>query len=165
MLTQLMSSPAVKALLELLPTRSPAPAVAPDSPEESEAERPAARAVRWNFILVWFMRMLALMWIAKGLGYWAVILGADSAPTPFEARSTGFQATTIYFAIIDLVAAVGLWLTSTWGGVLWLLAVMSHLILTVFFPHIVTGGPVLIGLFLCFIVAYLLISWQAANDE
>jgi fatty acid desaturase len=141
-------------------------AEAPDAAEEDKLdERPAALAVRWNFILVWFMRMLALMWIAKGLGYWAVILGADNAPTSFEARTTGFKATTIYFAIIDLVAAVGLWLTSTWGGVLWLLAVMSHLILTVFFPHIVTGGPLLIGLFLSFIVTYLLISWLAASDE
>ena len=138
---------------------------AEEAEEEGLEERPAARAVRWNFILVWFMRMMALMWIAKGLGYWAVILGADNAPIQFEARTTGFQATTIYFAIIDLVAAVGLWLTSTWGGVLWLLAVMSHLILAVFFPHIVTGGPILIGLFLSFIIAYLLISWLAASDE
>ena len=137
------------------------------SPSDGEGldERAEVRAVRWNFILVWFMRMLALMWIAKGLGYWAVILGADTAPTPFEARTTGFQATTIYFAIIDLVAAVGLWLTSTWGGVLWLLAVMSHLILTMFFPHVVAGGPLLIALFLVFIVAYLVISWLAAADE
>ena len=51
------------------------------------------------------------------------------------------------------------------GGVLWLLAVMSHLILTVFFPRIVTGGPILIGLFLSFIVTYLLISWLAASEE
>jgi hypothetical protein len=165
MLTQLMSSQPVRALLELLPARTPPDTEVSDPPKEGLDERPVARSVRWNFILVWFMRMLALMWIAKGLGYWAVILGADNAPTPFEARSTGFQATTIYFAIIDLVAAVGLWLTATWGGVLWLLAVMSHLILTVFFPRIVTGGPVLIGLFVLFIVTYLLISWLAASDE
>ncbi len=150
----------------MLRARNPEPAETSDPAEEERLdERPASLAVRWNFILVWFMRMLALMWIAKGLGYWAVILGADNAPTPFEARTTGFQATTIYFAIIDLVAAVGLWLIATWGGVLWLLAVMSHLILTVFFPHIVTGGPILIGLFVSFIVAYLVISWLAASDE
>jgi fatty acid desaturase len=164
MRTQITTLPPGKALLDLL-RRDPPDAEIPDDSEEGMDERPAARAVRWNFILVWFMRMLALIWIAKGLGYWAVILGADSAPMPFESRSTGFQATTIYFAIIDLVAAVGLWLTSTWGGVLWLLAVMSHLILTVFFPRIVTGGPILIGLFLSFIVTYLLISWLAASEE
>jgi hypothetical protein len=156
----------MRQILDAFRARTSLGAETPDqSGEESLEGRPTSLAVRWNFILVWFMRMLALMWIAKGLGYWAVILGADNAPTPFEARTTGFQATTIYFAIIDLVAAVGLWLTSTWGGVLWLLAVMSHLILTVFFPHIVTGGPVLIGLFVSFIVTYLLISWLAASDE
>jgi hypothetical protein len=169
MRTQITALPPVKALLDLFRARDlrgePAPVEAADEAEEGLDEHPVARTVRWNFILVWFMRMLALIWIAKGLGYWAVILGADSAPTPFEARSTGFQATTIYFAIIDLVAAVGLWLTATWGGVLWLLAVMSHLILALFFPRIVTGGPILIGLFLSFIVAYLLISWLAAGDE
>ena len=150
----------------MLVPRTGDPVPLPDeTDDEGIEERPAAKADRWNFILVWFMRMLALMWIAKGLGYWAVILGADSAPTPFEARTTGFQATTIYFAVIDLVAAVGLWLTSTWGGVLWLLAVMSHLILTVFFPNIVTGGPVLIGLFISFIATYLYISWLAASDQ
>ena len=157
---------AIRQISDIFRPRNPDTAETPDPSEEDRLdERPASLAVRWNFILVWFMRMLALMWIAKGLGYWAVILGVDSAPTSFEARTTGFQATTIYFAIIDLVAAVGLWLTSTWGGVLWLLAVMSHLILTVFFPHIVTGGPVLIGLFVSFIVTYLLISWLAASDE
>jgi hypothetical protein len=150
----------------MLVPRTGEPVPFPDETEdEGMEERPAAKADRWNFVLVWFMRMLALMWIAKGLGYWAVILGVDSAPTPFEARTTGFQATTIYFAVIDLVAAVGLWLTSTWGGVLWLLAVMSHLILTVFFPNIVTGGPVLIGLFVSFIATYLFISWLAASDQ
>ena len=166
MRTQLTTLPPVKALLELIRARSSSEeAEVSDLADEGMDERPAARAVRWNFILVWFMRMLALIWIAKGLGYWAVILGADNAPTPFEGRGTGFQATTIYFAIIDLVAAVGLWLTSTWGGVLWLLAVMSHLILTVFFPRIVTGGPILIGLFLSFLITYLMISWLAAGDE
>jgi hypothetical protein len=156
----------ITAFLETFRGRAADPVEAPaGAAEDQGGEAPAVRALRWNILLVWFMRMLALMWIAKGLGYWAVIIGADNAPTPFEGRSTGFQATTIYFAIIDLVAAVGLWLTSTWGGVLWLLAVMSHLILTVFFPRIVTGGPVLIGLFLAFIVAYLLISWLAASEE
>ena len=162
-----MATQTIRAILETLRSFSPQGAETSALPDDDEGleERQGSRAVRWNFILVWFMRMLALMWIAKGLGYWAVILGADKAPTSFEARTTGFQATTIYFAIIDLVASVGLWLTSTWGGVLWLLAVMSHLILTVFFPHIVTGGPVLIGLFVAFIVTYLMISWLAASDE
>jgi uncharacterized membrane protein (DUF2068 family) len=71
----------------------------------------------------------------------------------------------IWFAVIDLVAAVGLWLNSSWGGVLWLLAVMSHLILAAFFPRIVAGGPVLVALSLALIGAYLTMSWLAAGEQ
>lgn len=116
-------------------------------------------------MLVWFMRLMALLWIAKGLGFWAVIVGAGHVIPPFEARSLGFQASIVYFAIIDLVAAVGLWLVSTWGGVLWLLAVMSHLILALVFPGIVPTNTVTTGLYAGLIFAYLIVSWLAAGEE
>jgi hypothetical protein len=120
--------------------------------------------LRWNRVLVWFMRIMALCWVAKGLIAWGGILGI-SGGTPFELRPTGYQATTIYFAVMDLVAGVGLWLTSTWGGVLWLLAVMSHLILAVFFPRFVANSALLISLFIVALMMYLTISWLAAVDE
>jgi hypothetical protein len=122
------------------------------------------RHLRWNLVLVWFMRIMALLWGIKGLIAWANILGIAGA-IPFEARPPGHQAVTVYFAVMDLVAAVGLWLTSTWGGVLWLLAVMSHLILAVFFPRFVSNGALLIALFIIGLMMYLTISWLAAVDE
>jgi hypothetical protein len=127
-------------------------------------ERPATALLRWNVILTWFMRVIAVLWIAKGLAAWATIVGAwpDSG---FEGRSMGYQATLIYFAVIDLVAAVGLWMASTWGGVLWLLAVMSHLILAVFFPRVVEASPITTALLLGMIVVYLVVSWLAAREE
>jgi uncharacterized membrane protein (DUF2068 family) len=87
------------------------------------------------------------------------------AQIPFEERSMGFQATMIYFAVIDPVAAVGLWLASAWGGVLWLLAVMSQLILTFFFPRVVTGGMLSSVLFGLLILAYLLVSWMSTRED
>src|SRR5829696_5114796 len=78
-----------------------------------------------------------------------------------EARLLGHQATIIYFAVIDPIAAVGLWLGNVWGGVMWLLAIMSHLILSFFFPSVVPSNTVSIG----FILAYLAISWLAAGEE
>lgn len=123
------------------------------------------RHVRWNLVLVWFMRIVALVWIAKGLVAWAAILGIGHAGPAFDARTPGYQATMVYFAVIDLVAAIGLWLTSTWGGVLWLLAVMSHLILAVFFPRFVSNGALTVGLLIVCTMMYLTISWLAAVDE
>ena len=141
------------------------PADTPEGGADQPIEHAPAPRVRWERVLVWFMRVLALVWIAKGLSAWALILGVGF-PTPlFEARSLGFQATTVYFAVIDLVAAIGLWLTSAWGGVMWLLAIMSHLILAVFFPAIVPSNAVSISVFLGLIALYLVISWLAADER
>ncbi len=128
-------------------------------------ERPVRRTIRWNTVLVGFMRMMAAVWLVKGLLAWTTILGIGGGGVPFDGRNPGFQAAIIYFAVIDLVAAVGLWLTSTWGGVLWLLAIISHLILAAFFPRFVSNGAVIIGLFIAAIMIYLTASWLAAIDE
>ncbi|MGA0597384.1 DUF6163 family protein [Enterovirga sp. CN4-39] len=122
------------------------------------------RHVRWNRVLVWFMRAMALVWITKGLLAWGAVLGIGSG-APFELRAPGHQAATVYFAVMDLLAGVGLWLTSTWGGVLWLLAVMSHLILAMFFPRILSDSALTIALFILALMMYLTISWLAAVDE
>ena len=128
-------------------------------------ERVDPRSLRWTLVLTWFMRLLAVLWIVKGLGAWAAILGIWPSTGPFEDLSTGYQATIIYFAVIDLVAAVGLWMASTWGGVLWLLAVMSHVILAVFFPRIVSAGVPLMAFFMSLILLYLTVSWLSAREE
>jgi len=125
-----------------------------------------AAALRWDQMLIWFMRVMACAWLVKGLGAWAVLLGfGPGEGIAFEARSLSFQATVIYFAVIDLVAAVGLWLTSTWGGVMWLLAVTSHVILALFFPRIVTSNVITLAAFVALILLYLAISWKAARQE
>lgn len=146
-------------------------------PEEPPAEPPGAEAalrldaprgrarISWDGVLTWFMRLMALLWIAKGLSFWGVIVDAGGVAPPFQDRSLGFQATVVYFAVIDLIAAVGLWLTSTWGGVLWLLAVLSHLILAVFFPGVVPVSLTLAVVYCVLMVTYLLISFLASSEE
>jgi len=121
--------------------------------------------VRWDLVLVWYMRVLALVWVAKGLGAWAIILGVGEAMPGFEFRPTGHQATAIYFAVIDPIAGVGLWLTSVWGGVIWLLAVMSHLILSLFFPGVVPSNLVMTAFLIGFMAIYLVLSWLSAGQE
>ncbi len=118
------------------------------------------RRVRWGMVLVWFLRILAMLWIAKGLMSWALLLGGG-----FEGRTTAFQTTVIYFALIDIIAGVGLWLTSTWGGVLWILAVMSHIILGAFFPRVVVLGTPAMMAQLALVFAYLTVSWLASREE
>jgi Family of unknown function (DUF6163) len=150
--------------------KSPGPSRALDPARDSASdrieERPATpNALRWSFLLTWFMRLLSILWIMKGLSAWSTILGVWTPPGAFEGRSTGYQATIIYFALIDLIAAVGLWMASTWGGIMWLLAVMSHLILAAFFPGTVSSGIMTMMFFLTLVAVYLAVSWLAAQDD
>jgi len=126
----------------------------------------ARRGIRWRLLLVWLLRVLSLVWIGKGLFHWATILGLglDTGPA-FETRPLTFQAITVYFAVFDLVAGVGLWLTATWGGVLWLLAAVSQLLLGFFFPRWLTLSPVLIGTYVALMLAYFLATWAAENQD
>lgn len=119
----------------------------------------------WNLALVCFVRTLGLFWIAKGLLAWAAILGAGFSGTPFESAAPGFQAITVYFSVIDVLAGVGLWLCSAWGGILWLLAAMSHLIFAVFFPRFLSSGAGTVALLIFAMMIYLTLSWLAAVEE
>lgn len=124
-----------------------------------------AAPTRWRTVLVWLLRILSVLWLAKGLLAWAVIFGiVGEGQLPFEARLLSFQAITVYFAVIDLVAAVGLWLTSTWGGVLWLLAAISQLLLAFFFPRLLPMTPWLAGAYVAAILTYFLATWAAENE-
>lgn len=127
---------------------------------------PGLSLVRWRLVLVWLMRVMAALWLMKGLVAWATILDVTQVSTaPFEQRSTMAQATTIFFAIIDLVAAVGLWLTAAWGGVVWLIAAGSHLMLGYFFPRVMPFDLVTAGIYAVFAVAYFGFTWAAAHEE
>lgn len=74
----------------------------------------------WRQRLIRYQRMAGGFMIFKGLTHWAALLGIGSVQ--FEQQPLDTQAATVFFAVIDLVAGVALWLGSTWGAMLWLLA-------------------------------------------
>ena len=112
-----------------------------------EAPRPDKRPKAWTRRLVLFLRIMAAVSMAKGLYHWSLVLGmGDGEGSTFEQASMPWQAATIFFAVIDLVAAVGLWLAAAWGGVVWLTASISMAAIELFFPQ-VYGGRVSIAVF------------------
>ena len=56
-----------------------------------------------------------------------------------------YQAATVFFAVIDLVAAVGLWLAAPWGAVVWLTSVISMAAVEALFPQIYGGRLWVVG--------------------
>src|SRR3954453_21915018 len=72
----------------------------------------------WTRRLVLFLRIMAVISVTKGLYHWAEVTGfIGGEEDAFENQPMAWQTATVYFAVIELVAAVGLWLATPWGAV------------------------------------------------
>jgi len=121
---------------------------------------------RWTRWLVWFLRAMAVLSMAKGLYHWSLVLGIGEGPdTTFTTQSLPWQSATVYFAIIDLVAAVGLWLAAVWGAVVWLTAGVSMAAVEVFFPQIYGGSWLIVAIELFLLCCYLVLALQSAREH
>jgi uncharacterized membrane protein (DUF2068 family) len=113
-----------------------------------------------------FLRIMAAASLIKGLYHWAAVCGIGAgADGGFEMHTVAWQTATVFFAVIDLVAAVGLWLAAAWGAVVWLTAVVSMAVVEVFFPQIYGGSLFVVlveGTLLC---AYLWLAIFAAREK
>jgi hypothetical protein len=76
-----------------------------------------------------------------------------------------WQAATIFFAVIDPVAAVGLWLSASWGAVVWLTASVSSIVVEVFFPEIYGDLFIVLAIEPALIIAYLALTILAAREQ
>jgi len=120
---------------------------------------------RWTRRLVFFLRTMAVVSMLKGLYHWARVCGIVIDDQPFELQSIALQAATVFFAVLDLVAAVGLWLAAAWGAVIWLMAVASMLAVEIFFPQVFGGGLVVGVAEGAVLVIYLLLAMKAAQEH
>src|SRR5580698_6555555 len=101
----------------------------------------APTAGTWTDYLVLFLRLMAAVSLLKGLYHWAQVCGIGvPADDGFEAHTVAWRTATVFFAVFDLVAAVGLWLAAAWGAVVWLTAVVSMAVVEVFFPQVYGGS-------------------------
>ena len=130
-----------------------------------EAPKPA-KITPWARRLILFLRVMALISMLKGMYHWSVVLGIGDGPgSTFESASMPWQAATIFFAVIDLVAAVGLWLAAAWGGVVWLTSAISMAAIELFFPQ-VYGGRIWIAAFeFSAVFAYVGLALMAGRER
>ncbi len=123
--------------------------------------KPAAAAaqIQWGLILVIFMRVLADLWICQGLAEWALVLLPEKSV--LEALPAAMAAAVIFFAIADLVAAVGLWLATPWGGALWLFAASSQIFIAIAIKNSISMVWVMIDVIL--IALYFVLTFNAGR--
>jgi hypothetical protein len=124
-------------------------------------------ALRWNWTgaLVWYMRTLAWVWLAKGLFNWSLVLGAMPGYADFTALPRALQGSVVFFAAVDPLAAVGLWLAAPWGGVVWLLCAAIETVSPALGVRGMVSGALVVALNLALAALYFFLSWQAGQER
>jgi hypothetical protein len=123
------------------------------------------RHAAWSDRLVLFLRVMAICSLAKGLWHWATVCGFIGNESGFEAHSHAWQATTVFFAVIDLVAAVGLWLAAPWGAVVWLTATVTMIMIQLFFDQVYGTEIAVVAIGMVAILGYLVLSLLASREN
>ena len=111
------------------PSREPGPRRSAPGAKRTASRLPVLLADPQLGLLA-LMRTLSLVSLFTAAWNWAAFLGLLGGPEPGAGTmSLGGRVPTLYFAVLDPIAAVGLWMTSSWGGVVWLLSATSRLVL------------------------------------
>ncbi|HEY0439688.1 MAG TPA: DUF6163 family protein [Xanthobacteraceae bacterium] len=131
--------------------------------DQTSTDDPAAL---WTSRLILYVRVMACLSMLKGMYHWSVILGIGVDPNfTFETAPMAWRAATVFFAVIDLVAAVGLWLAAAWGGVVWLTAAISMAAVEVLFPQIYGGHTWVVVAEFAAIAVYLGLAVMAGRER
>ena len=81
----------------------------------------------------------------------------------FSNLATPAMVAAVFFAVVDFIASIGLWLAAPWGGVIWLVAVAGQLLVLVVMPGFF-DYPLVTGLFdIGLMAGYLMLVWLAAQ--
>jgi hypothetical protein len=123
------------------------------------------RNAGWSERLVLFLRLMAIVSMLKGLYHWAAVCGFIGEAGGFEAHGQSWQAATVFFSVIDLVAAVGLWLVAPWGAVVWLTSTVTMIMIQLFFDQVYGTDLIIVAAGVVAILAYLILSLLAAREH
>ena len=96
----------------------------------SDAPGAVARLAAPERLISLYLRLLALAHLSVGILYWLEILSLPSMPQGALLTLTfAERAEAIAYAVLDPIAAVGLWLTTSWGVVVWMILAVSRMII------------------------------------
>lgn len=87
--------------------------------------------------LIWFYRVIALVCLILGITYWVRLIGVhEGIEWRFDLMPYYWQAASVSLAVLYPIAAIGLWMTASWGPVLWLVCALTEFIMYAAFEEL-----------------------------
>ncbi|MDO9416016.1 DUF6163 family protein [Pararhizobium sp.] len=104
-----------------------------------------------------FLKLVGACCLWAGLNYWGMLVGFSlSGQGRFDLLPLAWKAAATTLAVIFPVAAVGLWLTVSWGPVVWVLAAGVEIAMYEWYPAIFGARPVIVLLHVSVACTFLL---------
>ncbi len=134
-------------------------------PPMSVAEQTAPRRQlgQWNKLLVTFLRVMAGLWMVQGLALWQALL--MHRPAPLATLGFANASGLVIFAVLDLIAATGLWLPAAWGGVLWVCLCTAQILTGLAYASVPFNGLALRLADIVLLLAYIGLTYQATRER
>lgn len=132
-----------------------------DSPIDAAIGPDSIEFGTWQSRLILFQRIAGGFMILKGLIHWSVLFsGAAFLALPIDGRSA-----TVFFAVIDIVAGVVLWLGSVWGAAVWMIAVVSQIVAGFVFLDL-SGRMILLTIAeIALVAVFAVVRFKAYGEE
>jgi hypothetical protein len=115
----------------------------------------------WPRLLILFFRVVAVLQMLKGVVHWCILLYSGSQE--LAVGDVEYLSADVYFAVLDPISAVGLWMTSSWGSVLWLLAALSQIVVCLGFAEVHAFMWLFLLVDVIAIAMYIYINWQVGK--
>ncbi|QFR32288.1 DUF6163 family protein [Ancylobacter sp. TS-1] len=138
----------------------------PYDPIDATLGPAGAQLPLWQVRVLLYLRCLAGFLMVKTVYSWTLICGVwDGDTSRFEMLSTAAQAAVIWAAIMNPVAAVGLWLGASWGVVLWLVTAMVQILINASAPEGVGRLMIVAAIETVLVAGYAFLTFKAARES
>ena len=121
---------------------------------------------RFEVTLDAYLLGLSFVMMVLGLRAWAAIVGLlDGPDATFLDMSPAWKIALMHMAVVDPIAAVGLWMRSSWGRVVWIYAALAETTMhTVFYAAL---GPnfLLVLLHLVTLIGFIALYVLASRSD
>ncbi|WP_224007650.1 DUF6163 family protein [Aureimonas sp. SA4125] len=92
-------------------------------------------------MLVWLLRLSAMVLFAIGIFYWVRLVGIYDGPLwRFDLMPIWWRVAATVLAVLAPVAGVGLWMVVSWGAVIWIIVALVEAVMHLGFPGLF-GSP------------------------
>lgn len=129
--------------------------------EPRHALRPTAAEVAF----IWFQRIIAAYCLLFGVLYWIRLIGIYPGPLwRFDLMPVHWQVASVSLAVLFPFAAIGLWMLSSWGPVIWFVCAVVETTMYIGFPerfgHRPAIGAAHVGVILLYLAFVIVIQFQ-----